>query len=146
MADDRLVFSSKIDTWLLIVLLASASVSLAIITRLWDQMSGSLWWLAVILALVVIFPVWILVSTRYAMSDDTLYVRCGPMSWQIPIASISEIEKTSSPLSSPALSLDRLRVHYDGGRRIMISPEPREPFVRQLEFRRQQLGGDPAPD
>jgi hypothetical protein len=43
---------------------------------------------------------------------------------------------TRNPLSSPALSLDRLRIEYGQGRAIMISPADKGPFLRALEERR----------
>ena len=36
--------------------------------------------------------------------------------WQIERGNISTIKPSNNPLSSPALSLDRLRIRYDGGR------------------------------
>ena len=72
------------------------------------------------------------------MSASELFVRCGPFSWTIPIREIESIESTSSALSSPALSLDRLRIRY-GQRWVMISPEPRQAFLQQLEHRRKTL-------
>jgi hypothetical protein len=47
------------------------------------------------------------------------------------------VDSTRNPLSSPAMSLDRLRIEYGQGKAIMISPEPRAEFLRQLEHRRQ---------
>jgi hypothetical protein len=49
----------------------------------------------------------------------------------VPIDSIEKVEATRSPLSSPALSLDRLRINY-GKRRIMVSPSDRAGFLRAI--------------
>jgi hypothetical protein len=38
-------------------------------------------------------------------------------------------------LSSPALSLDRLKIDYSDARSIMISPEDRERFLADLKSR-----------
>jgi hypothetical protein len=61
-----------------------------------------------------------------------LVVRSGPFKWCIPIADITSITPTSNPLSSPALSLDRLRIEYGRGHLLMISPRDKEQFVRDL--------------
>lgn len=138
MTSDRLLFSSKIDLWLLVLLLALPAGCFVAVVQLWDQLSGALWWVLAILAVAAIVPLWLLVSTRYSMSENELFVRCGPFKWTVPIAEITKIERTRNPLSSPALSLDRLRIDYGPGRSIMISPEPRKAFLQQLEHRRQQ--------
>src|SRR5581483_3428103 len=65
---------------------------------------------------------WILASTRYIGSEGTLHVRSGPFAWRIPVSSITRITPTRSPISSPALSLRRLRVEYDAGKHILVSP------------------------
>jgi membrane protein YdbS with pleckstrin-like domain len=137
MVSDRLLFSSKIDLWLLLALLAAPVACILVLTEYRAALAGTFWWLGLILAVGLILPLWVLIATRYSMSDTALFVRCGPFSWTIPIAGITKIEPTRSPLSSPALSLDRLRIVYDGGS-IMISPEPRKAFLQQLEHRRRQ--------
>lgn len=47
---------------------------------------------------------------------------------------ISEVRPTHNPLSSPALSLDRLHVQYGPGflKAVMISPADREGFLEDL--------------
>ena len=44
MASDRLVFGSKVDMSLMLVLLGASAACLAVITQFWDAMSGGLWW------------------------------------------------------------------------------------------------------
>lgn len=43
---------------------------------------------------------------------------------------------TRGPLSSPALSLDRLRIEYGKRGVVLISPREKEAFVRALEGHR----------
>jgi hypothetical protein len=74
------------------------------------------------------------------LSAERLRVRCGPFQWLIPITDIASVVPTQSPTSSPAASLDRLRIDYGQGRSILISPEPRAEFLRQLEHRRGRRG------
>jgi hypothetical protein len=72
-----------------------------------------------------------LVGTHYTVAGDTLRVACGPFRWKVPIDAIQSVEATRSPLSSPALSLDRLRIHY-GKRRIMVSPSDKAGFLKAI--------------
>ena len=139
---DELAFSSKIDLWLLIVILAAVAICGAILADNWNALLARGWLVTALigipLAIGVLFPLWIIVSLRYFLSETRLRIRCGPFNWRIPVAEITDVSPTSSALSSPALSLDRLRIEYGTGSAVMISPEPREEFLRQLNHRRQE--------
>ncbi len=137
---DELAFNSKTDLGLLILLLAFAAVCFWIIAELWTDLVTRGWLTAaavgIPLGLGIVLPLWLVVSLRYFLSAEKLRVRCGPWQWRIPLAEISAVEPVSSARAGPALSFDRLRIAYGGGRSIMIAPEPRTEFVRQLEHRR----------
>lgn len=123
-------FRSKIDWWLAIPfaiafggMLLSAYVSV---------MLGS--WLMLLLPLACLaFFSWIIFGTFYHIEDDNLLVRSGPFRWRIAIKDIRRIIPTHNPLSSPALSLDRLRIEYGNGRSIMVSPADKEGFQAAIE-------------
>jgi hypothetical protein len=138
--NDELAFNSKIDLWLLIVLMTGVAACLWGMAVVWDSAPSLLWPLMALLAVGILIPLWVLVSLRYFLSDETLRIRCGPFKWLVPIRSIHAISRTNNLTSSPALSLDRLLVEYGDDQRIIISPEPREEFLRQLEYRRKQAG------
>jgi hypothetical protein len=74
---------------------------------------------------------------RYGLSDTHLLVRFGVCRQRIPLVDISEVHPTRNPLSSPALSLDRLHVQYGQGifKAMMISPADRNPFLDDLAQR-----------
>jgi hypothetical protein len=129
-------FNSKIDLWLLVVLLLAVAVCLLPALQLIGGGGGALRLAAIPLLLVAAFVLWLLVSTRYLLLQQELQIRCGPFKWTVPINEITAVAPTRSPWSSPALSLDRLRIDYAQGRSIMISPEPRQEFLRQLQARR----------
>lgn len=129
-------YKSEIDQWLLVTMgVATVASLLAIVPLLlWGQ--GLEWLVAVpILLLGAGLPWWILATTEYTVSDYTLAIRSGPFHWDIPLREIVAISKTSSALSSPALSLDRLRIDRSSGRPIMISPENRKRFLDDLRSR-----------
>ncbi len=135
---NELSFNSRIDMWLLIVVLSAVAACLWGIARIWDSGSTLLWLLAVPLAIGVLLPLWVLGSLRYFLSEHELRVRCGPLSWKIAIAEISSISPTDESGTSPAMSFDRLKIEYGDGQSLMIAPEPREEFLRQIEHRRKQ--------
>ena len=77
-----------------------------------------------------------LIGTHYTVDGNTLRIACGPFRWQVPVDAIESVEPTRNPLSSPALSLDRLRIQY-GKRKIMVSPADKAGFLKAI-------GQDPA--
>jgi|SRR5688572_22412522 len=126
-----LEFRSKVDGWfvvagLVVVILGGSAVVRALI-------NGN-----VVLALICVVPIalfaWIVLTTRYTLSDEALDVRCAFMRLSIPLASITRIRPTRNPLSSPALSLDRLEIQHANGM-VMVSPRDRERFVQALRAR-----------
>jgi hypothetical protein len=83
----------------------------------------------------IAFPGWVLVSTAYTLTSRALLIRSGPFRWSIPLREITEVTPTRSALSSPALSLDRLRIRYASNSIIMVSPEDRRRFLADLKAR-----------
>lgn len=130
------VYTSKIDTWFALVLVAVVSVFFIVFVSV--LMSGKT--SAILLAIPALivgagFPLWLMKSTNYTLSDKTLLVRCGPFKWRVPMNEIKSVTPTSNPLSSPALSLDRLQINYGRWGSIMISPKDKEAFIQDLEKR-----------
>jgi len=142
---DELAFNSRIDLWLLILVLTAVSLCVWIIADNWEAMLARGWLFTTLIAAPlsagILLPLWLLISLRYFLSDEMLRVRCGPFHWRIAIRDITAVSETREPLSSPAMSFDRLRIEYGDGRAVAISPEPRAEFLRQLEHRRSQAAG-----
>jgi hypothetical protein len=97
------------------------------------QLAG---WLLTASGIVVgIFIIWLMTPLYYEITQSELNVRSGPMRWSIPLKSIAEVCLTRSPLSSPALSLDRLLIKYENGKgasELMISPKDQIAFLQEL--------------
>jgi hypothetical protein len=74
---------------------------------------------------------------RYGLGDEHLIVRFGLVRQRVPYRNIRLVRPTRSPLSSPALSLWRLRVEYGAGflQAVMISPAQRDAFLDALAAR-----------
>jgi hypothetical protein len=74
---------------------------------------------------------------RYGLGDTHLIIRFGIFRQRIPLADIREVHPTRNPLSSPALSLDRLHVQTGPGffNGVMISPADRNDFLDDLAKR-----------
>ena len=131
-----MVFRSKIDAWLLLVLaLASAPPFAFAVSAL---RAGQPWLphAALGTGLVVVFT-WLLWSTKYKVEANELVIYCGLFRWRIDARQVTRITPSRSPLSSPALSLDRLRIEYEGARKsILVSPADREAFLAAMQAAR----------
>lgn len=130
-------FRSKVDLWLAVILAAAPVVSLTA-TVLALRAGGGLMALlpTALIALAylgAVFPLY------YELEDDALVIRAGLLRSRIPYAQIRAVRPTRNPLSSPALSLDRL--HVDAGSALgpNISPADREGFLSALLSRAPQL-------
>jgi hypothetical protein len=131
------VYRSKTDAWLVAVVVFSAIASLfGAIVVLFAGFSVA-WALAAFIAGIGAgLPLWLLYSTHYTLGQGQLVVRSGPFTWRITIADITSVTPTSNPLSSPALSMDRLRIEYGKGASLMISPRDKNRFLNDLEAAR----------
>ena len=92
--------------------------------------------LVALIPAVAVFGVFggIVLPMRYAITDTELLVKHGLMTQRCKLAEIVEVYPTRNPLSSPALSLDRVFISTGVGffKAIMISPEPRAEFMAEL--------------
>jgi PH (Pleckstrin Homology) domain-containing protein len=134
---EPVVYRSAVDRWLLVVLgfgMLLAGTSVAIVLVVGDSAARAIAALAALAG--VGLPIWILRATSYTLTGTELLVRSGPFRRRLEIADIVSITPTTNPLSSPALSLNRLRIDERGGRSIMISPADRDRFLADLEARR----------
>jgi hypothetical protein len=131
-----LVFRSKVDFWLVA---AIVGIPVLIIEFMLedagiDDHSADL--LAIALVVVVLaFFIWLYLSTRYTITSQSLLVKSGPFSWVVPLREITGIEPTRNAASSPALSLDRLLIHYGGGDELMVSPADKAGFMTAIKQR-----------
>lgn len=116
-----------------------ASVVATVSAAVWLMSSGKpgAWPVGLfIIATGGLLPIWLVRTTVYVLSADRLDVRSGPFRWKVPLHEIRKISPSRNILSSPAFSLDRLRIDYGRGKFILISPAEREAFLRDLEARR----------
>ena len=138
-------FASKVDAWLIWFVRLSFATSFLVVVgvcaaeRKWE----TLLWTGGLLAVVQGFIEWIFHTTYYLVESDELRIRSGMFRWRIPIERIESVEPTNNPLSSPALSLDRLDIRY-GSKNILVSPEDREGFMAALRAVNPRISGGAA--
>jgi len=127
------VYRSKVDTWLGVIL---GGIPVALVFAAWKLIHAPLpgrWIIAIpVLLLGVCLPISILMFTTYRITDKSLRIQSGCFKWEISIQDISKVEPTTDPISSPALSLDRIRIEYGQAKSVLISPVNQEEFLRDL--------------
>jgi hypothetical protein len=130
------VFKSKIDPWLVAVILVVDLIVIAALIVAWrsgEPITAGIWLvMGSCLAVGLGLPLWLLLATSYTVGAGNLVIRCGPLSQTIPLASIERIAPSRSLLSAPALSLDRLRISYGQGGSVLVSPRHKDAFLRAL--------------
>lgn len=135
-----ITFRSKVDLWLAVLLGGAAMLEIGMaISMLWFDIPGRGIMTVLFLAAACLI-LWILFQTVYHLGSDSLHVRSGPISFRIPLDSITGIKPTRNPLSSPALSLDRLQISYGQGKSCMISPNNKAEFLAELRNRGVNVG------
>lgn len=128
------VYKTRIDTWLLVVLLAAMGLALLAALEVIVVADRSAWWIAPIAAVLGVgLPAWLLLDTKYRLDDKELRISSGPFRWRVLLSTIQSVEPSTNPIASPALSLDRLRIDYGAGQTVYISPRDREAFISELE-------------
>ncbi|MBO8215229.1 PH domain-containing protein [Acinetobacter nosocomialis] len=129
-------FRSKIDWWLLLIFVViTANIIFKIYQEVHHSSIGTNFSHLMIYSLVILV-IWLPVfNTYYVVENNTLIIKSLVFRWKININDITQIEPTHNPLSSPALSLDRLKISYiKNGRiaKVMISPKDKEGFLNTL--------------
>jgi len=116
------IYKSKIDWWL--VLLVVGIFGYPII----DGIVTHDYFLSVLFSVVLLVFFLLSKTIQYKIEDKKLII----WNTKIEISTIRKIYRTNNPLSSPALSLDRIAIVYNKFDEILISPKERNEFIKEL--------------
>lgn len=128
-------FVSKVDGWIIPVIVVaiagmiSALIAVMITETPWLMRAA----VAASTAFVIVLLFSIFTRTHYTIANGELRVVSGPFRRTIPLSEITSIEPSRNPLSSPALSLDRLKVIYGKKKFVLISPADKAGFLSAVE-------------
>ena len=128
-------FVSKVDGWMIpvmVVVIAGtiwALIAVMITETPWPVRIV----VAAVTALVVVLLFSIFTRTYYTVTHGELRVVSGPFKRTIALSDITGIEPSRNPLSSPALSLDRLKVSYGKKKFVLISPADKAGFLSAVD-------------
>lgn len=123
------VFRSKVG----LELLAPLVIIMTTVVVLLMMAGAYSWSILIIPGITSVFIIHMFLTTYYTIEGDVLSVRCGfLMHMKISIATITRIKETSDPASAPATSIDRLRIEYDNGKKVLVSPKEKQAFIDHI--------------
>jgi hypothetical protein len=116
------IYRSKIDWWLVLIVYGAFVYPIVYGIRMKHYE------LSFIFAGIVGLISFLFYTTRYKIEGENVVI------WRtkIHIHSIRKVYKTRNPLSSPALSLDRIAIVYNKFDEVLISPVERDDFIQEL--------------
>jgi hypothetical protein len=116
------IYRSKIDWWLMLIVYG------AFVYPVVDGIRMKQYILSLVFVGIILLISFLFYNTRYTIEGENLLI------WRtkIDINSIRKVYKTRNPLSSPALSLDRLAIVYNKFDEVLISPVERDDFIQEL--------------
>ncbi|MCH7314933.1 PH domain-containing protein [Acinetobacter sp. ANC 3882] len=129
-------FRSKIDWWFWGAVIATTGLLLKFLWTMYVK--GTMQEYpehAVLYFLTIAILWWPIFNTRYIVTEQHLIIRSLWFKWQINKSDVKRISSTHYFISSPALSLDRLRIDYlKNGEttHILVSPKDKQAFCKAL--------------
>lgn len=133
-----LKFTSKKDWWLTMIVWGSMLFAIGgggFALSVMPPTIGELLVVGALSILLPIFLIWTWLTTYYVLDENNLIIKYGPFQKTIPLDTILSVRKTTNPLSSPALSLQRLEISYGNYDFVLISPKDRDEFMDILAER-----------
>ncbi len=120
-------FYSKIDIWLAFPLIFPFFKAI-------EGMIKGHWYGYLLFIVLIIVVVAISKTTNYTISENELVVKSmWIVNEKIDIHKITKIENSNSIISSPALSLSRIKIKYNKYDEILISPKQKMEFASALK-------------
>ncbi len=122
-------YPSKVSWGLVIIL------SIVLLSSTTSIILAKQWVLLPIIIPVIAFITHLFLTTRYQIKNTILIIKSGfIVNKKIEISSIRKIVETANPMSSPALSFDRIEIFFDKFDSIIISPKDKTIFIEDLKI------------
>lgn len=128
------VYYSRLDWWIAALIAGSILFCIGLGIYLFESERIAALLLFGIVACCIIIISILVIPCKYTLLDDHLLVQAGVIMYKVPYAEIRKIEKSSNPLSSPALSLRRVKITREKGF-LLVSPADRDQFIQDLAAR-----------
>jgi hypothetical protein len=120
-------YPSKISYGLIFFILAIPIVTI------FPMISSQRWFPVGVNIFVVTFMLTVVFNLYYIIDEGVLSIKFGFVAFKrIDIQSIKMIAETSSLISAPAASLDRLEIIYNRHNSVIISPKDKSGFIEHI--------------
>lgn len=139
-----MLYRSKIGfAWISVCI----GMSMGVVYTTINTLSGSIQITGILLLLVLYACLIIMLDTtwrsKYVLEQNALKIRFGIfVNEEIYYKDIIEYTETRNPMSSAALSIDRISIVFNrpnyGTTEVMISPENKQQFINDLKWRIEQ--------
>lgn len=113
------IYESKIDWWLIVLVFG------ALLSPIYYGIIENDYLIVVVFAVISIAVFFLFRAIKYKIDNTNLIIGSS----KIDVNSIRKIYKTKNPLSSPALSIDRIAIVYNKYDEVLISPKDKKGFV-----------------
>lgn len=94
--------------------------------------------------IIISWLIWIWLGTGYRVENNTLKIQSGPLKKTVDIQEIKKITKEKSIVTSAALAIDRILIHYGNYKYASISPKKEYEFIKLLLSKNPQIQIDDA--
>jgi len=93
--------------------------------------------LIMLISSITIIPIFFI---TYILDEKELLVKLGFFyTLKIAYSSITSVQETRNPLSSLAMSIDRIEIKYGKGGCVLISPKNKQEFLRVLREKMESI-------
>lgn len=127
-------FRSAVDAWIVVMVVAgfAAQIVAIVMILVYEPPGPEKILVVVLMALVLALLLWFFMRTYYVVGNEELKIVCGPFAWRIALGDIVSVEPSRALWSSPALSMDRLKICYGHGKSVLVSPADKRGFRRAI--------------
>lgn len=122
------IFKSKVDYWIPLI------TSLVFIPTIVFSIIEQKYLVLVISTLFYSFSMISIFNIKYIICGNYLLIENKPLqSKRYNLCHLIQIQHTHDCISSPAASLDRIKLIFSKGEYIIISPQNQKEFIRQIQ-------------
>jgi membrane protein YdbS with pleckstrin-like domain len=130
--DRPTVYPSAVDLWVMILLMFSPVLAGGLGMYFWLEGNNRDAIVLLITAIGTLLVTMMFVAPcRYTIEENDLHVRCGIISYRIPLKTIERVEPSRTLVSGPALSLKRV-VAVTKLKTYVLSPLDRDGFIADV--------------
>lgn len=130
--DRPTVYPSAVDLWLVVLLMLSPLLAGGLGVFCWYEGNNQNAMILLITAVATLAMTLMFVyPCRYTIEEDDLHVRCGIISYRVPLKTIERVEESRTIVSGPALSLKRV-IAVTKLKNYILSPLDRDGFIADV--------------